>query len=143
LVLIQQRELTLDAIQEGFITLDMAQEEAMVAIEKLLDRFRTEKDYKSCEKLGKEIEMIEIEYTEVQNRAQGVYDELNKSNAYSKFVRTLGETQPTYQHVTETHQTQVSQPSAKVTQHNLVSNKSDICLVIDQCTSQNSFERIM
>ena len=68
LVLIQQRELTLDAIQEGCATLDMAQEEAMEAIEKLLDRFRTEKDYMSCEKLGKEVEMIEIEYTEVQNR---------------------------------------------------------------------------
>ena len=41
----------------------------MEAIEKLLD---TEKDYKSCEKLGNEIEMIEIEYTEMQNRAQGL-----------------------------------------------------------------------
>ena len=52
LVLILQRELTLDAIQEACVTLDMVQEEAMEAIEKLLDRFRTEKDYKSSKRLG-------------------------------------------------------------------------------------------
>ena len=38
----------------------MAKEEAMEAIEKLLDRFRTEKDYKSNERLGQEIEKIRI-----------------------------------------------------------------------------------
>ena len=90
----------------------MAQEEAMEAIEKLL---RTEKDEKG--NLD--------DRDRVYDQAQGVYDELNKSNAYSKFVRTLGEIQPTYQHVTETHQTQVSQTSAKVTQHDLMSNKSE------------------
>ena len=94
----------------------------MEAIEKLLDRFRTEKDYKSSERLGQEIEKIEIEYTDAQNRTQEVYDELRKSNAYSKFVRTLEETQPAYQHVTETHQIRVSQPPENTAQHDLVSD---------------------
>ena len=108
LVLILQRELTLDTIQEACGTLNMAQEEATEAIEKLVDRFRTVKDYKSSERLGQEIEKIEIEYTDAQNRVQEVYDKLSKSNAYGKFVRTLEETQPAYQHVNETHQIQTS-----------------------------------
>ena len=52
LVHIQQKELTLDAIQEAYVTLDMAQEEAMEVIEKLLDGFGRVKDYKSSERLG-------------------------------------------------------------------------------------------
>ena len=86
----------------------MAQEEAMEAIEKLSDRYRAVGDYNSSDNLGQEIDKIEIEYTDAQNRAQEVYDELSKSKAYNKFVRTLEETQPGYQQVSGTQQTRAS-----------------------------------
>jgi len=63
LVLIQQREITLDAIQQACETLDVAQEETMEVIEKLSDTFTAVKDYKSRDKLGEEIEKMETEYT--------------------------------------------------------------------------------
>jgi len=72
----------------------MVQEEATEAIEKLSDRLRAERDYN---KFGLEMEKIEYEYTNVQNWAQQVYDEISRSNAYSKFMRTLDETQSSYQ----------------------------------------------
>ena len=54
----------------------MAQEEAMEAIEKLSDRYRAERDYNSSDNVGQEIDKIEIEYTNAQNRVQEIYDEL-------------------------------------------------------------------
>ena len=110
LVLIQQQEITLDAIQQACETLDVAQEEAMEVIEKLSDTFTAVTDYKSRDELGEEIEKMETEYTEVQNWVQEVYDELSKSNAYRKFERTLGETQPSYLQESEATHIQASQP---------------------------------
>ena len=81
--------------------------------------------------LGEEIEKIETKYTEVKNWAQDVYDELSKLNAYRKFVRLLGETQPSYQQESEATQIQASQPPESVAQHSLVSSKSDFCLVLN------------
>jgi len=60
LVLIQQRETTLEAIQRAYEILDVAQVEAMEAIEKLSERYRAGEDYNSSDKLGQEIEKIEI-----------------------------------------------------------------------------------
>ena len=96
----------------------MAQEEAMEAIEKLSDRFSAERDCSSSEKLGQEIEKIEIEYTDARNQVQEVYDERSKSMANNKFVRT----QTSYQQASVM---KASQPPESIAQHSLVSSNSD------------------
>ena len=62
----------------------------------------------------------------MQNREQEAHDKLGKSNVYHKFVRTLGETQPSYLQESESTHIQISQPPQKVAQHSLVSSKSDL-----------------
>ena len=121
LVLIQQKGVAADEIQEACLGLDLAQEEAMEAIEKLSDRYKAEKDYRSCDKLGQEVDRIEIEYTDAQNRAQEVYDELSKANTYSRIVKRLETTHPSYD---QTDKKQLSQPPDSVSKDNVESGVS-------------------
>ena len=69
----------------------MAQEEAMDIIARLLDRYMAVKDNKNSERLSQEIDNIEIENSEAQNRAQKVYDEVREAVTYDKFVRNLSQ----------------------------------------------------
>ena len=56
---------------------------------RLLDKYMAEKDSKNSEKLSQEIDNIEIEYSDAQNRAQIVFDEVRKAVMYDKLVRKL------------------------------------------------------
>ena len=89
LVTIQQDKVTTDEIKEGCEALDIAQEEAIGIMARLLDRYMVEKDTKNSEKLSQEIDNIELEYSEAQNRAQSVFDEVRKAVIYSKLVKKL------------------------------------------------------
>ena len=89
LVTVQQEKVSTFEIKEACEALDIAQEEAMYAMTRLLNKYIAEKDHKSSEKLSLEIEKIEIEYSDAQNRAQQVYDEVSRAASYDKFVRKL------------------------------------------------------
>ena len=91
LVIVQQDNVNTDEIKERCEALDMAQEEAMDIMARLLDRYMAVKDNKNSERLSQEIDNIEIEYSEVQNRAQKVYDEVREAVTYDKFVRKLSQ----------------------------------------------------
>ena len=58
LVIIQQDKVTTDEIKEGCEVLDIAQEEAMGIMARLLDKYIAEKDNKNSEKLNQEINNI-------------------------------------------------------------------------------------
>ena len=97
LVTIQQEKVSTCEIKEACEALDTAQEEAMEAMARLLNKYIAEKDYKSSDKISQEIEKIEIEYSDAQNRAQQSFDEASRSERYNKFVKKLeqtGEKQP-------------------------------------------------
>ena len=89
LVIIQQDKVTTDEIKEECEALDIAQEEAMGIMARLLEKRIAEKDNRNSEKLSQEIDNIEIEYSDAQNRAQRAYDEVRKAATYDKFVRKL------------------------------------------------------
>ena len=91
LVIVQQDNVSTDEIKERCEALDMAQEEAMDIMARLLDRYMAVKDNKNSERLSQEIDNIEIEYSEAQNRAQKVYDEIREAVTYDKFVRKLSQ----------------------------------------------------
>ena len=55
LVTIQQDNVTTDEIKEGCEALDIAQEEAMGIMARLLDKYMAEKDNKNSEKFSQEI----------------------------------------------------------------------------------------
>lgn len=69
LVTIQQDKVTTDEIKEfeGCEALDIAQQEAVGILARLLDRYMVEKDNKNSEKLSQEIDNIKLEYSEAQN----------------------------------------------------------------------------
>ena len=85
LVLIQENT-TIERIDEECEQLEMFMEELLEVTDRLSAKYRLEKDIKSNDKLSSEIEQIEIEFTDVQNRAQRVRDELRNREVYSKFV---------------------------------------------------------
>ena len=58
----------------------------MLATDRLSAKYKLEKDTKSNEKLSSEVEQIKIEFTDAQNRAQKVRDELRSREVYSKFI---------------------------------------------------------
>ena len=89
LVTIQQEKVSTCEIKEACEALDTAQEEAMEAMARLLNKYIAEKDYKSSDKISQEIEKIEIEYSDAQNWAQQSFDEASRSESYNKFVKKL------------------------------------------------------
>ena len=93
LVTIQQEKVSTCEIKEACEALDTAQEEAMEAMARLLNKYIAEKDYKSSDKISQEIEKIEIEYSDAQNRAQQSFDEASRSENYNKFVKKLEQTE--------------------------------------------------
>ena len=58
-------------------------------MDRLFDRYKIEKDSRGVERLGEEIEQIEIEYSNAQNRAQKVMDSLSISKRYDKLVNKI------------------------------------------------------
>lgn len=86
LVMIQDKEVDVEAIREMCDNLDESEQETMDIIIRLSEKYKGEKDSKNCHKLSQELEQIEIEYTSAQNRAQEVLDskllKLSKNPAY-------------------------------------------------------------
>ena len=98
LVLIQQEQITVENLDEECEQLEMLMEELLEVTERLSAKYRLKKDIKSNDKLISEIEQIEIEFSDVQNRVQRVRDELRNREVYSKFVERLNKEQPVLLH---------------------------------------------
>ena len=86
LTIIQREDVDSQEIKDICEELDIALENVMSAMDKLFDRYKIEKDNRAAERLGDEIEQIEIEYSSAQNRAQKVMDSLSLSRKYDKFL---------------------------------------------------------
>ena len=83
LVLIQDKEVNVEAISKMCDSLDESEQETMDIMLRLSEKHKGEKDSKSCCKLSQEMEQLEIEYSSAQNRAQEVLDRvLGKKPAY-------------------------------------------------------------
>ena len=93
LVLIQEN-ITVEKIDEECEQLEMLMEELLEVTGRLSAKYKLEKDSKSNDKLSSEIEQIEIEFTDAQNRAQRIRDELRNREVYCKFVEQLNKEQP-------------------------------------------------
>ena len=89
LVLIQRLDVTVEQIDEASDHLNIVMDEALQCMGRLAHKYKIDKDSKSNEKLGLEIELIEEEFTDAQNRAQKVRDELSDRLVYSKFLGGL------------------------------------------------------
>jgi len=89
LVLIQRLDVTIEQIDEASDQLNIVMDEALQCMGRLANKYKVRKDSKSNEKLGSEIELIEEEFTNAQNRAQKVRDELSERLMHSKFVGGL------------------------------------------------------
>ena len=89
LLVVIQEEITIEEIDEECEQLNVLIEEALELMLRLSTKYKLERDIKSNEKLSLEIEQIEIEFTDAQNRAQRVRDELSNRKVYSKFVEQL------------------------------------------------------
>ena len=94
LVSIQQEQITVENLDEECEQLEMLMEELLEVTERLSAKYKLKKDIKSNDKLSSEIEQIEIEFSDAQNRAQRVRDELRNREVYSKFVEQLNKEQP-------------------------------------------------
>ena len=90
--LLQQEKVSTCEVKEACEALDTAQEEAMEAMARLLNKYIAEKDYKSSDKISQEVEKIKVEYSDAQNRMQQSFDEASKSESYNKFVKKLEQT---------------------------------------------------
>ena len=89
LSIIQREGIDSQEIKDTCEELDIALENAMRVMDRLFDRYKIEKDSRGVERLGKEIEQIEIEYSNAQNRAQKVMDSLSISKRYDKLVNKI------------------------------------------------------
>ena len=72
-----------------------------------------DRDSRNAERLGEEIEQIEIEHNNAQNGAQKVMDSLSLSKGYEKFVDKIQQ----WEAEIPLHQTEAEQPRKKVLQH--------------------------
>ena len=61
----------------------------MRVMDRLFDRYKIEKDSRGVERLGEEIEEIEIKNSNAQNRVQKVMDSLSISKRYDKLVNKI------------------------------------------------------
>ena len=94
LLVLLQEQVTVEQVDGECEQLEMLMEELLEVTNRLSAKYKVEKDIKSNERLSSEIEQIEIEFTDAQNRAQKVRDELRSREVYSKFVEQLNKEQP-------------------------------------------------
>ena len=122
LTIIQREDVDSQEIKDICEELDIALENVMSAMDKLFDRYKIEKDNRAAERLGDEIEQIEIEYSSAQNRAQMVMDSLSLSRKYGKFLDKIQQKEaeiPLHQMESEQHhQKEVLQQQQSVQQKN-------------------------
>ena len=65
-----QQEVNIGHINKPCNELDGVEQDAMDSMIKLSERYNSQNDSKSCVKVSKEMEQMEIEYTSAQNRSQ-------------------------------------------------------------------------
>ena len=122
LTIIQREDVDSQEIKDICEELDIALENVMSAMDKLFDRYKIEKDNRAAERLGDEIEQIEIEYSSAQNRAQKFMDSLSLSRKYDKFLDKIQQKEaeiPLHQMESEQyHQKEVLQQQQSVQQKN-------------------------
>ena len=94
LVLIQEKDVTVGAVQEACEALDDAMETAMDTMISLTDKYKETRDRDSNSKLCQEIEKLEIEYSAAQPQAQEVLAEINEISNLNKFVKHLDSNVP-------------------------------------------------
>ena len=78
LVLIQEKDVTVEVIKDACEDLDEALANVMDTMTRLADAFRENRDRKNGDKLSQEIGKVELEYSNAQDRMQDTLDELNK-----------------------------------------------------------------
>ena len=122
MTIIQREDVDSQEIKDICEELDIALENVMSAMDKLFDRYKIEKDNRAAERLGDEIEQIEIEYSSAQNRAQKVMDSLSLARKYDKFLDKIQQKEaelPLHQMESEQpHQKEVLQQQQSVQQKN-------------------------
>ena len=84
LVLIQEKDVTVEVIKDACEDLDEALANVMDTMTRLADAFRENRDRKNGDK-------VELEYSNAQDRVQDTLDELNKVANLNKFVGRLEE----------------------------------------------------
>ena len=89
LVLMQEKDVTVEAIQDACETLDGALETVMDTMMSLTDKYKETRDRESNSKLCQEIEKLEAEYSTVQHHTQEVLVEIKEIANLNKFVRHL------------------------------------------------------
>ena len=77
LVLIQEKYVTVEVIKDACEDLDEALANVRDTMTRLADAFRENRDRKNGDKLSQEIEKVELEYSNAQDRVQDTLDELN------------------------------------------------------------------
>ena len=84
LVSIQNEEVPLEEIKYACEVLDGALDDAMDIMARLSDSYIANKDRLNMEKIDKEVEKIEAEYSEAQNRVQVTYDWISSHHVVKK-----------------------------------------------------------
>ena len=103
---------------------------------RLSDRYKALKDCKNCEKLSSETEQIEVEFTDAQNRAQNVRDELRAEVVHSKFVDGLYKEQQLLAGKSNVNVLPVQDDSREP--YMMLNSQSSMCEIIDQQSSNFS-----
>ena len=114
LTVIQREDVNSQEIKDACDELDIVLENVMGAMDKLFERYKMDRESRSAERLCEEIEQIEIEYSNAQNRAQKVMDSLSLSKRYEKFLDKIQQKKAEI----PLHQMEAEQPRKKeVLQH--------------------------
>ena len=89
LLVLLQEHITVEQTDGECEQLDKLMKELLEVTNRLLAKYKVEKDVRSNDKLSSEIEQIETQLTDAQNCAQRIRDELRGRELYSKFVKKL------------------------------------------------------
>jgi len=84
LLLIQNEEAQLEEIKYACEVLDEALETAMDIMARLSDCYIASRDKVNMEKTDQEVEKIEAEYSEAQNRTQVAYEQISSNRVVKK-----------------------------------------------------------
>ena len=93
LVLLQEKEVSIEGIQNACERVDGAIETVMDTMVCLTDKYREIKDRDNINKICLEIETVETKYSAAQSQAQEVLTEMNRVANLNKFVRQTEHTQ--------------------------------------------------
>jgi len=89
LVLLQERDVSVETIQSSCERVDGVLETVMDTMISLTDKYREVRDRNYTNKVCQEIETVEIEYSAAQSQAQEVITELNRLANLNNFVRQI------------------------------------------------------